>query len=374
MAALFWSCAALVAFTYAGYPLWAWLRARLAPRPVRPDPDAALPTVTVVLPVHDGAGLVGAKLRNLLALDYPPALLDIVVACDGCGDATAEIARGIGDPRVRVLEFATRRGKASCLNDAVHAATGDVLLMVDVRQRVEPGALRALVAHLSDPAVGAVGGQLRFEDPATGFAASVDAYWRYESAIRLAEARSGSVVGVSGALYALRRRLYRPLPPETVLDDVLVPMQVAATGARVSWQPDAVAWDRASGSAAGERVRKVRTLAGNLQLVQLAPWLLDPRRNPLWFRFLGHKLLRLVAPWAIALLCLASALLAPRHAFYLACTLAAAVGFAVVATAPRLPRLAALAPVRMLVAFVHMNLFAAQAAFAFARGRGLHLW
>lgn len=374
MIPLFWACAALVAFTYAGYPLCMWLRARVAPRPVAVDATRPLPTVSAVMPVHDGAAMVAAKLANLLALEYPADRLEIVLACDGCSDATAAIARGVGDARVRVLEFDRRRGKASCLNDAVAAATGEVLLMVDVRQRLEPGALRALVEHLSDPGVGAVGGQLRFEDPDTGFAAGVDAYWRYESAIRLAEARSGSVVGLSGALYAMRRSLFRPLPAATVLDDVLVPMQVAASGARVTWQPRAVAWDRASRSAAGERVRKVRTLAGNLQLVQLAPWLLDPRRNPLWFRFVGHKLLRLAAPWALVLLGLAAMALAPRHGFYLACALAALAGLALVAAAPRLPRLAGLAPVRLLVAFVHMNLFAAQAALAFVRGRRLHLW
>ena len=120
--------------------------------------------------------------------------------------------------------------------------------------------------------------------------------------------------------------------------------------------------------------RKVRTLAGNLQLVQLAPWLLDPRRNPLWFRFVGHKMLRLAAPWALVLLGVAAMALAPRHGFYLACALAALAGLALVAAAPRLPRLAGLAPVRLLVAFVHMNLFAAQAALAFVRGRRLHLW
>src|SRR5690606_19705419 len=278
------------------------------------------------------------------------------------------------DPRVRVLEFAQRRGKASCLNDAVASALGDVLLMVDVRQRIEPGVLRALVAHLGDRAVGVVGGQLRFEDPDTGFAASVDAYWRYESAIRQAEAASGSVVGVSGALYAMRRTLFRPLPAETVLDDVLVPMQVAAQGARVTWQPAAVAWDRASDSVSGERVRKVRTLAGNLQLVQLAPWLLHPGRNPLWFRFVGHKLLRLAAPWALLAMGMAALVLARGHAFYLACAIAAVAGGALVALVPRVPTLAAGPPVRMLVAFVHMNLFAAQALFAFARGRRLHLW
>lgn len=371
---VFWSCVLLVAFTYAGYPLCMLLLARIAPRPVAARADAALPMVSVVMPVHDAEAGVAAKLRNLLALDYPDERIEVLVACDGCSDGTADAARGIGDPRVRVLEFAQRRGKASCLNDAVASALGDVLLMVDVRQRIEPGALRALVAHLADPAVGVVGGQLRFEDPDTGFAASVDAYWRYESAIRQAEAASGSVVGVSGALYAMRRTLFRPLPAETVLDDVLVPMRVAAQGARVTWQPAAVAWDRASDSVSGERVRKVRTLAGNLQLVQLAPWLLHPGRNPLWFRFVGHKLLRLAAPWALLAMGLAALVLARGHAFYLACATAAVAGVALVALVPRVPTLAAVPPVRMLVAFVHMNLFAAQALFAFARGRRLHLW
>ncbi|MGY0611407.1 glycosyltransferase family 2 protein [Luteimonas sp. A501] len=374
MILLFWSCVGLVGFTYAGYPLCMLLLARIAPRPVVGRAGAPLPMVSVVVPVHDGEAIVATKLRNLLALDYPGERVEVLVACDGCSDGTADAARGIDDARVRVLEFTPRRGKASCLNDAVAAATGEVLLMVDVRQRIESGALRALVAHLADPAVGAVGGQLRFEDPDTGFAASVDAYWRYESSIRLAEAASGSVVGVSGALYAMRRALFRPLPAETVLDDVLVPMQVAAQGARVTWQPAAVAWDRASDSSAGERVRKVRTLAGNLQLVQLAPWLLDPRRNPLWFRFVGHKLLRLAAPWALLAMGAAALVLARGHVFYLACAIAAAIGVVLVALAPRMPMLAAIFPVRMLVAFVHMNLFAAQAAFAFARGRRLHLW
>lgn len=374
MTLLFWGCAALVAFTYAGYPACMLLLARMAPRPVAAGASEPLPTVSVVMPVHDGEALVAAKLRNLLALDYPADLVEVLVACDGCSDASAGIARSIGDPRVRVLEFSQRRGKASCLNDAVAAAGGELLLMVDARQRLESGALRALVESLGDPAMGAVGGQLRFEDPSTGFAASVDAYWRYESMIRLAEARSGSVVGLSGALYAMRRALYRPLPAATVLDDVLVPMQVAAAGLRVGWQPAAVAWDRASDSPARERVRKVRTLAGNLQLVRLAPWLLLPWRNPLWFRFLGHKLLRLVAPWALLAMLVAAFALARVHPFYLASAVAAVAGLLVVALAPRMPALAGLASVRMLVAFVHMNLFAAQAALAFVRGRGLHLW
>lgn len=371
MSAVFWGCAALVAFTYAGYPLCVLALARWRPRPVATA--GFLPRVTAVLCVHDAA-LAPRKIANLLSLDYPPARLDVVVACDGCGVQSAEACRAVDPSRVRVLEFGRRRGKTACINDAVAVATGDVLLMVDVRQRIEPGALRALVACLADPAVGAVGGELRFEDPDTGFAASVDAYWRYEKLIRHAESRSGSVVGVSGALYALRRELFAPLPAATVLDDVLVPMQVVRQGRRVLFEPGAIAWDRPSRSAAEERVRKIRTLAGNLQLLRLAPWLAMPWANPLWARFTCHKLLRLAAPWALLLMLLSTIALAGRHPFHLACLAAAALAAVVVMLAPVSPRLASWWPVRLLVAFVHMNLYSAQAAIVFLRGRALHLW
>lgn len=372
MAIVFWSCAALVAFTYAGYPAWIRVWARFRPRPVGSGPST--PTVTAILCVHDAETHVAGKLRNLLTLDYPEALLDVVVVCDGCTDRTADACRAVGSTRVTVLEFSQRRGKAACLNDAVAAARGDVLLMVDVRQCIEPDALRALLRCLADPAVGAVGGELRFEDPAAGFAASVDAYWRYEKAIRQAESDCGSVVGVSGALYAMRGELFVPLPLGTVLDDVLVPMQVVRKGRRVVFEPGARAWDHASGSAAAERVRKVRTLAGNLQLVQLAPWLVNPLQNPIWFRFVCHKMLRLVAPWAMLLMLGAAGVLATRHPFYLACLIAAVLVVLLVAAAPGMPRLASWWPVKMLVAFVHMNLYSAQASVAFVRRRTLHLW
>jgi len=361
-----------LAHVFVGYPLWVLALARWRPRPVRQR--AWTPRVTAVLAVHDGAAHVQAKLANLLALDYPPGLLDIVVACDGCRDDSAARCRQAGDARVRVLEFDTRRGKAACLNDAVAAARGEVLLMTDVRQRLEPDALRRLVAGLGDPDVGAVGGQLRLFDAQTGFARGIDAYWRYETLIRTSESRSGSAVGVSGALYAMRRELFRPLPPGTVLDDVLVPMQVAAAGRRVVYEPMAVAWDGTSQQPREEQRRKIRTLAGNYQLIQLAPWLLLPWRNPLWFRFVSHKLLRLLAPWLLLALAFSSALLAVHHVLFAAAALALAAALAAVVAGRFLPALGGRLPVRLLTAFCYLNLFAAQALLAFARNRRLHLW
>lgn len=369
---VFWASALLVAYTYAGYPAWAMAWARLRPKPVRKGP--ALPSVTAVMSVHDAAAMIEAKLENLLALDYPPELLDVVVVCDGCTDDSEARCRRYASTRVRVIASAERRGKARSLADAVAAATGEVLLMVDVRQRVERDALRRLVANFGDPAVGAVSGELCFVAPGGGFSASVDAYWRYEKAIRNAEARSGSVVGVTGAFYAIRRALYRPLPPGTVLDDVLTPMQVVRAGARVVFEPSAIAWDRASRDTAEERLRKVRTLAGNYQLLSLAPWLASPVSNPLWFRFASHKLLRLAAPWLLCALAVATAVLAPAHPFYLACLCGGLACVVLALAGPRLPLLADSLPVRMLAAFWHMNVYAGQALVAYARNPRLHLW
>lgn len=370
----FWGSAAMIAFTFAGYPLLVSLLARLRPVATQHRDGEWTPRVSAILCALDAQDHVAAKLRNLLQLEHPPGLLEIVVACDGCSDATAAACRGVGDARVRVLEFPRRRGKAACLNDAVAAANGEVLLMVDVRQRIEPGALRQLLDRLADPGVGAVSGELCFDAPGPGFGRSVDAYWRYEKSIRHAESRSGSVVGATGALYAMRRALFAPLPEGTVLDDVLVPMQVVAQGHRVAFEPGAVAWDSASDSAGQERRRKVRTLAGNLQLLALAPWLLDPRANPAWFRFACHKLLRLAAPWILCLLLAATAWLAPGHPFYLACLVLAGAAAVLLLLGPHVPGLRHAWPVRMLSAFWHMNLFAGQALVAYARNPRLHLW
>ena len=369
---LFWLSALALVHTFVGYPLVVVAQARWRARPVRRA--AWTPTVSAIVAVHNGAAEVEARLANLAALDYPPGLLDIVVVCDGCEDDSAERCRRLGDERLQVLEFSRRRGKAACLNDAVAAARGEVLLMLDVRQRLESDALRELVANLADPSVGVVGGELCFEDPQTGFARSVDAYWRYEKLIRHGESASGSVIGVSGALYAMRREVFRPLPEGTVLDDVLVPMRAARAGWRVVFEPRARAWDRPSTQPAQEQRRKIRTLAGNFQLVQLAPWLLSPVRNPLWFRFASHKLLRLLAPWVVLLLAFSAALLATTH-LLCAITLAALLaGVAMVLAAKLAPAVGRWLPVRLSVAFFYMNAYAAMALLTFARNRRLHLW
>lgn len=368
----FWGSLIVILFTYAGYPMWVVAWGRLFPNPVRKRPHS--PRVTAILAVRNAPESAVAKVENLLSLDYPAENLDILVACDGCTDHTADALRQIASRRVRVVEFPHRRGKAACLADLVPMATGEVLLMVDVRQRLEPDALTRLAANFADPDVGAVSGELCFVDEQGGFAAKVGAYWRYEKMIRHAEARSGSVVGVTGALYAIRRDLYVPLPPGTVLDDVLTPMNVVRDGYRVVFEAGAVAWDTPSTTSAQERLRKVRTLAGNYQAVAFAPWLVVPFQNPLWFRFVSHKLLRLMVPWLLCLLAASSVFLAFSHPLYLACLLAGVGAIALLVAANWLPALSDWLPVRLLSTFFHMNVYAGQALVAYVRNPRLHLW
>ncbi len=372
MELLFWISALLLVQTYFGYPVEMALLARLRPRAARTAPQT--PSVSIVMAVHNGADLLPAKLDNLLALDYPADRLDVVVACDGCSDASAAIARARAPARIKVLEFSARRGKAACLNDAVAAASGEILVFTDVRQRLDANVVRALTVRFSDDSVGAVGGELRFEGAESGFARGVDAYWRYEKLIRQAESDSGSAIGVSGALYALRKSLFQPVPEGTVLDDVLIPMNVVRQGKRVLFDADAVAWDQPSQAPERERLRKIRTLAGNLQLVQLAPWLVDPAQNPVWFRFVCHKLLRLLAPWLLLLVAFASLMLAHRHAFYALCATGAVLFAVLFVLGQRAPAMMRASPMRLVMAFGYLNLFAAQALIAYVRNPRLHLW
>jgi cellulose synthase/poly-beta-1,6-N-acetylglucosamine synthase-like glycosyltransferase len=195
------------------------------------------------------------------------------------------------------------------LNDGIAMSQGELVMFTDARQKVEPEALRILAENFSDPEVGCVSGELMLGDRDSGEAAEgLSLYWRVEKKVRELEAASGSVVGATGALYAVRRELLSSLPEGTILDDVYIPMEVAAQGKRVVFEPRARAWDQADLGAGREFGRKVRTLSGNYQLLQLAPWLLS-RRNPIRFEFVSHKLLRLVVPFALVIAFATSALL-----------------------------------------------------------------
>jgi GT2 family glycosyltransferase len=292
--AVFWSSAAVVGYTYAGYPLLINALARVRPRPVRRG--SLEPTLSIVLAAHDEADKIAAKLDNLLSLDYPADKRQIIVVSDGSTDGTDDIVRRYADRGVELIRVAVASGKPTALNHGVAAGTGELVVFCDARQRIDVQALRALVAPFADEQVGAVSGELFIEgDAGPGL------YWRYEKLIRAAEGALDSVVGATGALYAIRRALYEDLPAATLLDDVYTPMQIAMRGFRVLFEPAARVYD-SEASMSGEFARKARTLAGNYQLLTLLPGLLDPRTNRLLPQFVSHKLLRLACPFALAAL------------------------------------------------------------------------
>lgn len=370
--AVFLASGWLLIYTFAGYPAGVWLLARWRPRPI--DKQNTTPTVSVIIVARDNAMHIQAKLANLSTLNYPRERMEIIVACDGCRDGTPRLARRFHDRRVRVLEYPVPRGKSACLNGAVADARGEVLLFTDARQTLAPIALRELVANLADPGVGIASGELLFTDSHTSFAQGVDTYWRYEKALRLAESQSGSTITVSSALYAMRRELFVPLPSDTVLEDVLIPMRVAAAGRRVIFEPRALAWDRLVQHPEQDRERRMQTLHGHCQLIQLAPWLLSPRSNPLWLRFVSHKLLRLTAPWLLLVLALTAALLARHHLDCLLTFVLLVCLLALVAAGSMQPVFSRWLPVRLALTFYYLNLFSAQALVAYARNRGNPPW
>lgn len=371
-----WASVAVTLYAYVGYPLLLGILAWLRPGPpVQRTPS--IPRVSLIIVAYNEERSLGAKLRNCLQLDYPREQLEIVVASDGSTDRTQEIVLGFAAEGVRLLDLAGPRGKAAALNEVVATCAGDVLVMCDVRQRLASDAVRCLVRSLSDPSVGAVSGELHIERAGDSAAAEgVGAYWRYEKLIRRLQSRVDSTVGVTGALYAVRGRLFRPLDPRTILDDVAIPMDAVAAGYRVVFEPSARAYDVPSETPAKEYRRKVRTLAGNLQLVRLRPWLLDPRRNRLFLHFVSHKLCRLLVPWCLLAIMAASTVLATtqggafRHVLLIQVVfyVAAGGGWALARLGVRLPGLA------LPYAFLLLNAAALVAPLSYLTGRERAAW
>lgn len=298
---LFWIAAALVIYTYVGYAAWLRLRMLWRSRPVMRG--SITPLVSVVMVVRNEEKILEAKVKNLLSLDYPEGQLQVVVVSDASTDGTERILREYSrDPRVHAVLNQLPKGKASGLNDALEVAHGELVLFTDARQMIDRSALRLLVENFADPDVGSASGELMLGDPENGESGKgYGLYWQIEKQIREMESASGSVVGATGAIYAARRELLTNVPVGTILDDVYLPMQIVRQGKRVVFDERAIAWDTPDLGAEREFSRKVRTLSGNYQLVQSAPWLLG-RENPIRFEFICHKLLRLAVPLALAVL------------------------------------------------------------------------
>jgi cellulose synthase/poly-beta-1,6-N-acetylglucosamine synthase-like glycosyltransferase len=287
------SAFALLIVTWLGYPLIAHAMARLTRRssfPFRPYS----PRVSVLIATRDEPDLIDAKIDSILASDYPGHQLEVIVAFDWAMYRGIPALRNAADPRIVTLLGDGPGGKAAALNAAARQATGDVLVFTDTRQLLAADTIRELVLPLLDASVGAISGLLALG--AERRSSPISWYWSLEVGLRAAEARWHSAVGVSGSLYAMRRALWAPLPAGLILDDLYTPMRLVLEGKRVMFCPEAVVHETRATSPRLEYQRKVRTLAGNVQLCMWLPSVLRPDLNPIWFQFVFHKLLRLATP------------------------------------------------------------------------------
>jgi len=303
MKVVFWWSFLMILWSYLGYIAVVWILSLVKAQPVRIGQFH--PTVSVLIAAHNEERTLQRKIDNLLELDYPRDRLQIVIASDGSTDRTTEILHANKD-LVRSVILDHAQGKAQALNEARNHATGEILVFFDVRQRIALDAVSELTSYFTDPSVGAVSGELVLDRGVTADKTSgLGVYWRLEKLTRRFESACGSVIGVTGAIYAIRAALYTEIPRETILDDVFIPMSIARSGKRIVFCPSATAFDELSDVRGKEFSRKVRTLTGNYQLLDLQPWLLTGA-NPLRFRFVNHKLMRLAVPLFLCLMLLAS--------------------------------------------------------------------
>jgi biofilm PGA synthesis N-glycosyltransferase PgaC len=313
-ARLFWISLVVTAWVYVGYPLALIVWRSVGRRPVKKIYRE--PTVSIVLAMHNESERVDAKMRNCFALDYPAGKLEIIVSLDAPTDDTEDLLEPWRELGVRVVRSDVRKGKAAAINAAMPSATGEVILFGDARQRLAPNALRELVANFSDPSVGAVSGDLILLDEGGEESnEGVGMYWRYEKALRSMESEINSVPGSTGAIYAIRRALFQPLPQGTILDDVLIPMRIVLNGKRAIFEPAARAYDQVTLTPELEFAKKKRTLMGNYELLVGLPELLLPGKNPIIVQFLSHKVGRLIVPWCLMALLMSNLFL--LHGFYL---------------------------------------------------------
>ncbi len=312
---LFWLSVLGLGYIFAGYPLVVWWQSR-AGWTTRVRQHVERP-VSIVIVAYNEARTLPEKLRSLLASTRAEWIREILIGSDGSTDETVQVLAEMTDPRVRLFPFASRRGKPAVLNELVPQCQSEIVLLADARQEFAPDCLERLLENFTDPTVGVVSGELvlRAVSGATTAAQGIGCYWKYEKFIRRCESSWRGVPGATGACYAIRRSLFRPIPEQTILDDVVIPMQAVTSGYRCVFEPAARVFDEPSSSSGQESVRKRRTIAGAAQLIRLFPEWLLPANNPLWFEYVSHKLLRLLAP-LLLVLALATNLLLPSLPVY----------------------------------------------------------
>lgn len=290
-AVLAWTAFGLVAYVYIGYPALLYVVSRWRWRPVRQGD--ATPAVTLLISAFNEAEVIKGKLENSLALDYPRDRLEILVVSDASTDETDRIVRSFRPQGVRLLRMPVRGGKTVGLNAACRIATGDILVFSDANILYQPDTIRRLVRNFADPSVGCATGDSRYlEEMDSAAHIQENAYWGYERMIRAMESRIGSTVGGDGAIFAIRRELFRPLAPEAI-NDLVIPLQIVAAGYRAVFEPAAIGFEPSAGDFRKEFRRKRRIVNRSWRGVMSVAAVLNPLRvGAFAWQVWSHKVLR----------------------------------------------------------------------------------
>ncbi len=296
MEATFYSLLFLIIYCYFGYPVLIYLFASLFTN--RIDKSPIEPTISIIIAAYNEEDCIKAKILNLLSVDYPAALIEIIVGSDGSTDQTNQILKAIKSPLLSVYKYSERRGKMATVNDLVAQAKNEILIFTDARQSFNSDTIRELVANFHDPTIGCVSGELYFKVLTDGGTAKgINMYWNYEKFLRRYESQFHSMLGATGAIYGIRRELFTPIPAEVVLDDMFVPLKITEKGFRTIFDAKANVYDIVSDNPSEEYRRKVRTLYGNYQIFNLFSGLFNPFTSPVAIQLFSHKLLRVVLPF-----------------------------------------------------------------------------
>jgi len=313
---VFWTCVVLILYHHVGYPIAvraiaAWLGRKPHASDVGP---AVLPSVTIIVPAHNEEAVIAAKLRNLAELDYPRDRLRIVLALDGCTDATAAIARSVVSEidglDLRVVEYARNVGKVAVLNEQIGRAHPDIVALSDASSLLEAQALAQAVRHFTRSSVGVVCPGYALLRPGSE---GERAYWTYQTLVKAAESAVGAPMGAHGAFYLFRRDMWEPLAPDTINDDFILPMKIVLRGCDAVYDAGIVATELETSTARQDFRRRIRIGAGNLQQVLHLPGLADPRRPGIAFTFVSGKALRAFMPFLLLIAAVTLPVLAMRE-------------------------------------------------------------
>lgn len=298
---------AVIAYTYIAFPLviallsWA---SRGNGQSVAAWPEETLPTVAVVVAAYNEQLDIAAKVQNTWQIDYPAERLTLLIGSDGSSDSTPKLLTDALHPRLTSCLFSQRRGKVSVLNDLMAKVDADIVVLSDANTLLAPDAVRKLVRHFQNEAVGCVNGALSIEH--NGGVSGEGLYWKYELWLKTQESRLGFVIGCYGGILAIRRELYTPIPATTIVEDFVLTMRIMAMNRIVRFDPEARATEPASASSRAEWGRKVRIGAGDYQALGLTRQMLHPRYGLRAFAYWSHKVLRWFVPFFLVFALLAN--------------------------------------------------------------------